>query len=100
MKVGFSNIIEFIPFQHDILEKKTLEFFPPPLEYGEKTALSLSRARSSTEDNIWRPKGLLVGHFSDHKAAITVIKVSTDHTFFVTGSEDGINIVGLIRRNN
>lgn len=87
--------IEFIPFQHEILEKKTIEFFPPPLfEYGEKTAPAMSRNRSSIQgttekEQSWKPNGCLVANYSDHKGPVTVIKISSDQSFFVSGSEDG-----------
>lgn len=74
------------------MEKKTLEFFPPPLiEYGEKTAPAMSRLRSSIseKESLWKPSGCLVADFNDHKGPVTVIRVSSDQTFFVSGSDDG-----------
>lgn len=37
----------------------------------------------------WRPEGSLVATFGEHTAAITRIAVSPDHSFFITGSDDG-----------
>ncbi|XP_077998060.1 phosphoinositide 3-kinase regulatory subunit 4-like [Glandiceps talaboti] len=37
----------------------------------------------------WKPKGLLVAHLHEHKAAINRISVSHDHNFFATCSNDG-----------
>ncbi|KAM9322734.1 phosphoinositide 3-kinase regulatory subunit 4 isoform 2-T2 [Pholidichthys leucotaenia] len=37
----------------------------------------------------WRPKGLLVAHLHEHKAAVNRIKVSDEHSIFATASNDG-----------
>ncbi|XP_033636552.1 phosphoinositide 3-kinase regulatory subunit 4-like [Asterias rubens] len=37
----------------------------------------------------WKPKGLLVAHLHEHKAAVNRIQVSHDHMFFATCSNDG-----------
>ncbi|XP_006822003.1 phosphoinositide 3-kinase regulatory subunit 4-like, partial [Saccoglossus kowalevskii] len=37
----------------------------------------------------WKPKGLLVAHLHEHKAAVNRISVSHDHNFFATCSNDG-----------
>ncbi|XP_069112623.1 phosphoinositide 3-kinase regulatory subunit 4-like isoform X1 [Argopecten irradians] len=37
----------------------------------------------------WKPKGLLVAHMHEHRAAINRIQVSHDHLYFATGSNDG-----------
>lgn len=37
----------------------------------------------------WRPKGTLVAHLGEHKAAVNQICVSPDHNFFVSCSDDG-----------
>jgi len=37
----------------------------------------------------WRPEGLLVATFGEHTAAVTRVAVSPDHSFFITGSDDG-----------
>jgi phosphoinositide-3-kinase regulatory subunit 4 len=81
------------------LEKKTIEFFPPPLiEYGDNTAPSMSRNRSKMQgsaekEQSWKPIGHLVASFNHHKGPVNVIKVSSDQTFFVSGSDDGNTIL-------
>ncbi|KAK7880406.1 hypothetical protein WMY93_032961, partial [Mugilogobius chulae] len=37
----------------------------------------------------WHPKGLLVAHLHEHKAAVNRIKVSDEHSIFATASNDG-----------
>ncbi|KAM9782637.1 LOW QUALITY PROTEIN: phosphoinositide 3-kinase regulatory subunit 4 [Neosynchiropus ocellatus] len=37
----------------------------------------------------WHPKGLLVAHLHEHKAAVNRIKVSDEHAIFATASNDG-----------
>ena len=37
----------------------------------------------------WRPEGVLVAAFGEHTAAINRVVPSPDHTFFITGSDDG-----------
>ncbi|XP_033097119.1 phosphoinositide 3-kinase regulatory subunit 4-like [Anneissia japonica] len=37
----------------------------------------------------WRPKGLLVAHLHEHKAAVNRLHISHDHSFFATCSNDG-----------
>lgn len=37
----------------------------------------------------WRPEGVLVATFSEHTGAINRVMPSPDHTFFITGSDDG-----------
>ncbi|XP_013397860.1 phosphoinositide 3-kinase regulatory subunit 4 [Lingula anatina] len=37
----------------------------------------------------WRPKGLLVAHLHEHRAAVNRIRVSEDHQLFATCSNDG-----------
>uniref|UniRef100_A0A8C5TJ35 Phosphoinositide 3-kinase regulatory subunit 4 n=1 Tax=Malurus cyaneus samueli TaxID=2593467 RepID=A0A8C5TJ35_9PASS len=37
----------------------------------------------------WRPKGLLVAHLHEHKAAVNRIRVSDEHSIFATCSNDG-----------
>lgn len=44
---------------------------------------------STTTDVSWRPKGTLVARFGEHTASITRVVVAPDHSFFITGSEDG-----------
>lgn len=37
----------------------------------------------------WHPKGLLVAHLHEHKAAVNRIRVSDEHSIFATCSNDG-----------
>uniref|UniRef100_H3CAL5 non-specific serine/threonine protein kinase n=1 Tax=Tetraodon nigroviridis TaxID=99883 RepID=H3CAL5_TETNG len=37
----------------------------------------------------WHPKGLLVAHLHEHKAAVNRIRVSDEHAIFATASSDG-----------
>lgn len=39
-------------------------------------------------DSGWRPRGVLVAHLQEHRSAVNDISVSTDHSFFVTASDD------------
>lgn len=48
-----------------------------------------SYARASTiPDSGWRPRGVLVAHLQEHHSAVNDIAVSTDHSFFVSASND------------
>ncbi|TPX43846.1 hypothetical protein SeMB42_g04554 [Synchytrium endobioticum] len=87
-----------------LLEKKTLELFPPPIpELGPKVATSTfiasrqarrtaaSGGTSATSNDIkdWRPEGTLVAHLSEHRGPITQIRIAPDHAFFASASSDG-----------
>jgi len=37
----------------------------------------------------WRPQGRLVAAIGEHTAQVTAIAVASDHSFFITGSDDG-----------
>ncbi|XP_068178962.1 phosphoinositide 3-kinase regulatory subunit 4 [Antennarius striatus] len=37
----------------------------------------------------WHPRGLLVAHLHEHKAAVTRVRVSDEHAIFATASNDG-----------
>ncbi|KAL3535683.1 hypothetical protein ACH5RR_004144 [Cinchona calisaya] len=43
---------------------------------------------STIPDSGWRPRGVLVAHLQEHHSAVNDIAVSTDHSFFVSASED------------
>lgn len=47
------------------------------------------RRSVTAQDELWKPSGTMVAHFTEHTAAITRIIVAPDHSFFVTGSADG-----------
>ena len=38
---------------------------------------------------VWRPEGILVVAFGEHTAPVNRVLPSPDHTFFITGSDDG-----------
>jgi phosphoinositide-3-kinase, regulatory subunit 4 len=37
----------------------------------------------------WRPRGVLMSTLADHKRPITTLCVADDHSFFVSGADDG-----------
>ncbi|GAB2292419.1 Serine/threonine-protein kinase [Dionaea muscipula] len=43
---------------------------------------------SSVPDSGWRPRGVLVAHLQEHRSAVNDIAVSSDHSFFVSASDD------------
>lgn len=47
-----------------------------------------SFARSSIPDSGWRPRGVLIAHLQEHRSAVNDIAISTDHSFFVSTSDD------------
>lgn len=44
---------------------------------------------TNSSNGRWRPEGNLVAMFNEHTAAIVRVLVAPDHSFFITGSEDG-----------
>ncbi|XP_031387749.1 serine/threonine-protein kinase VPS15 [Punica granatum] len=42
----------------------------------------------SVPDSGWRPRGVLVAHLQEHRSAVNDIAVSSDHSFFVSASDD------------
>lgn len=56
----------------------------------EKTLLgSVLAERSKPIPPRWYPRGLLVAHLHEHKAAINRLQVSPDYSHFATASDDG-----------
>lgn len=53
-----------------------------------KDLLEIAWERRPPPSN-WKPKGLLVAHLQEHRAAINRIQVSHDHAFFASASNDG-----------
>lgn len=45
-------------------------------------------ARPSIPDSGWRPRGVLVAHLQEHRSSVNDIAISTDHSFFVSTSDD------------
>ncbi|KAI4350784.1 hypothetical protein L6164_005200 [Bauhinia variegata] len=59
-------------------------------EASTQTDLSVvpSFARTSIPDTGWRPRGVLVAHLQEHRSAVNDIAICTDHSFFVSASDD------------
>ncbi|XP_054794443.1 serine/threonine-protein kinase VPS15-like [Prosopis cineraria] len=49
-----------------------------------------SFARTSIPDPGWRPRGVLVAHLQEHRSSVNDIAISTDHSFFVSTSDDSM----------
>ncbi|KAI8361053.1 hypothetical protein B0O80DRAFT_148594 [Mortierella sp. GBAus27b] len=79
----------------ELLVHQTLKVFHPPTHEFGPYVVPLSRHRRMQRQNPqagrsqWRPKGTLVAHLAEHKAAVNQICVSPDHNFFVSCSDDG-----------
>lgn len=54
----------------------------------ELTGVSAFPRTASIPDSGWRPRGVLVAHLQEHRSAVNDIAVSTDHSFFVSASDD------------
>ncbi|CBI27987.3 unnamed protein product, partial [Vitis vinifera] len=52
------------------------------------TGLPSFARTSSIPDMGWRPRGVLVAHLQEHRSAVNDIAISTDHSFFVSASDD------------
>ena len=53
-----------------------------------QTDLSGFPSHTSIPDSGWRPRGVLVAHLQEHCSAINDIAFSTNHSFFVSASDD------------
>ncbi|TAQ91604.1 hypothetical protein B7494_g72 [Chlorociboria aeruginascens] len=63
---------------------------------------TITKSSNSPPDRPWKPEGILVATFSEHTGPIRHISVSPDHTFFLTGGDDGCVRVwdtGRLERN-
>ncbi|KAG7617777.1 putative serine/threonine-protein kinase VPS15 CMGC-Pl-Tthe family [Arabidopsis thaliana] len=47
-----------------------------------------SLSRTSVPDSGWKPRGVLVAHLQEHRSAVNDIATSSDHSFFVSASDD------------
>lgn len=47
-----------------------------------------SLPRTSVPDSGWKPRGVLVAHLQEHRSAVNDIATSSDHSFFVSASDD------------
>jgi WD40 repeat protein len=54
-----------------------------------KDSLHRVSISSDNKENHSTPQGILVAHFHEHLSKVNVTQVSTDQTFFVSGSDDG-----------
>lgn len=78
-----------------LLDSVYLENFPVDyVEFGPMiTPVSrrqpIKRGNGQTSSSTWRPEGTLVATMGEHVGAISRVIVSPDHTFFITGSDDG-----------
>ena len=65
---------------------------PEDHDFGPSHYLSRSLPSSRDANDVrkpWRPEGVLVATFGEHTGPINRVLVSPDHTFFITGSDDG-----------
>lgn len=62
----------------------TVEDAPPT----DLTGLPLFARTASIPDSGWKPRGVLVAHLQEHRSAINDIAVSSDHSVFVSASDD------------
>lgn len=70
-----------VRFLNNVKIEPTLEEFPEFEHPVPQTSLAISKN--------WSPKGDLVSHLKEHKSSINSIDVSPDHSFFITGDDDG-----------
>ncbi|KAG0291003.1 Serine/threonine-protein kinase [Linnemannia gamsii] len=85
---GKRNLAELLVHQTlKVFQSPTHEFGPTVLPLSEQRRIN--RSNSQTVRSQWRPKGILVAHLAEHKAAVNQICVSPDHNFFVSCSDDG-----------
>ncbi|CAN8230088.1 unnamed protein product [Cochlearia groenlandica] len=47
-----------------------------------------SLSKTSVPDSGWKPRGVLVAHLQEHRSAVNDIATSSDHSFFVSASDD------------
>jgi phosphoinositide-3-kinase regulatory subunit 4 len=80
-----------------LLDSVLLEKFPEnDTEFGPRIQPSSRRqpikhreTQPPATSMPWRPEGIMVAMFSEHTAAVSRILVAPDHSFFITGSDDG-----------
>lgn len=80
-----------------LLDSMLVENLPPDeVEFGPRIQPTVKKQPIKYKDNHpaaagvpWRPEGVLVATFTEHTAAVTRVLVAPDHTFFITGSDDG-----------
>ena len=70
-------------FPHDIHD-----FGPLIMPISSKRHL-MKKADVPGSDKPWRPEGILIATFGEHTGPINRVIPSPDHSFFITGSDDG-----------
>lgn len=98
---AFSSYTGDNPFIWKYLESVYYETLPNdfPPEYGKRhiysnntnlhTSQSANNQTGPPKRRKGAPLGILVSNFEEHNAAINSVVVSPDHSFFLTGSDDG-----------
>lgn len=67
-----------------------LDLGPVPATIAWRQSSDVNNANSSSVRlRGFRPKGLHIGHLSEHDGPVTVLRVSDDDLFFASGSDDG-----------
>ena len=80
-----------------LLDSLYLENYPvDEVEFGmqvqpnsRRQPIKRGNGQASSSTNPWRPEGTLVAMMGEHTAAINRVLVAPDHSFFITGSDDG-----------
>ncbi|KAF2816190.1 uncharacterized protein BDZ99DRAFT_542462 [Mytilinidion resinicola] len=63
--------------------------FGPQVQSVDQQPIKRGNGQPSSSANPWRPEGTLVAMIGEHTAAVSRILVAADHSFFITGSDDG-----------
>ncbi|KAF2838893.1 phosphoinositide 3-kinase regulatory subunit 4 [Patellaria atrata CBS 101060] len=78
-----------------LLDSLYLENYPGdyidfgPLVHNVNRRQPIKRPSGQTLSTGWKPEGVLVAMLGEHSSGITRVVISPDHTFFITGSDDG-----------
>jgi phosphoinositide-3-kinase regulatory subunit 4 len=79
-----------------MLDSMSVDNFPNDLvEFGplvtpmSQRSKSINRSSVQAVDEPWHPEGILVATFAEHIGPISRVVVSPDHSFFITGGDDG-----------
>lgn len=83
------------PYVLKLLDSLASENYPlDRLDFGNSVTPvnrpnSLKRSEGPETSKPWRPDGVLVATFGEHRGPINRIIPAPDHAFFITGSDDG-----------
>ena len=69
-------------------QPQDLQDFGPPVTPISGKPHSTQKSEFQDSRKFWRPEGVLVAAFGEHKGPINRVVVSPDHAFFVTASDD------------